>query len=126
MLAQQALQSTLLERGHRFAGAADPLASDEQLWNGLAAGARGQHRADLAAAVTGLVVGGVQVDGAIGNPAGREQLAQRPAELAPLQCEQHHRLRYIGEELGDEGFRTRAQWRRTAPKSSAGGPGGWG
>ena len=120
LLAQQPLQPTFLERVHGFGGAADPLATDEQLRNGLAAGARGQHRTDLAAAVVDLVIGGVQVDGAIRNRTRREQLAQRPAELAPLQREQHHRLRGIGEHLRDEGVRVRGRFRRRRDSAGRG------
>src|SRR6478672_13954923 len=67
LLAQQPLQPTFMEGGHGFRGAADPLATDEDLRNRAAADARGEHRADPAAAVVYLVVRGIQIDRAIWN-----------------------------------------------------------
>jgi hypothetical protein len=55
-----------------------------------------------------LVGDRIEIDRAIGQCRGLEQLAHRPAELAPFQREHHHRLLGIADHLLDEGVRLRA------------------
>ena len=55
-------------------------------------GAIGEHRANPAAEVVLLVLDRIEIDAAIGDAEPRKQLAHRPAELAPLEREHHHRL----------------------------------
>src|SRR3990167_11115759 len=118
MRGQHRLQPTALEGIHGVGAATDVFTADEHLWNGRTADALEKHGTDLSAAVVGLVGRGVEVYGSIGDRSLREQLAQRPAELAPLEPEKYEWLRGISKDMCDEVFdvcrnrRSRGCWFR--------------
>src|SRR5690606_27951721 len=78
-----------LEEIHR---AADVRPADEDLRNRARARPRREHGANLAAAVAGLIRDGVEVDARVLDTEPGEELAHRPAELAPLEREHHDGL----------------------------------
>src|SRR5690349_11057510 len=104
-LVQAFLDRAITPRVEQVGAAADVLAADVDLRHGLLAGPIGEHRADLAAEIVLLELHRVDIDTAIGDAEPGEQLAHRPAELAPLEREHHHRLVLDG--LGDEAGRDR-------------------
>ena len=67
------------------------------------AGALREHRADLCAAFAALIFDRVEVDAGVRHADRVEELAHRPAELAPLQREHHHR--FGGDGCVDEALR---------------------
>ena len=75
VLAEQTLQAAVLEHFESIRAAADELAGDEDLRDGLTAGSGAEQGADLSAAVVALVGGRVQIDGSIRDRAFGEQFA---------------------------------------------------
>src|SRR2546421_12426056 len=95
MLVQQHLQSAFLVRIEDLGAAAHELSADEDLRNRIDRGARAQRCPDLSTPVALLVLDGVEINRTVCNALLREQPANRPTELAPLEREHHHRLRRI-------------------------------
>src|SRR5690606_1571738 len=107
LLLEPALYRAVAPRVEQIRAAADVLAADEDLRDRPRAGALRAHRADLAAPIAGLVLDGVEVDAAVIDAEPREQLADGPAELAPLEREQHDRL--APDDVVDEALRIRVE-----------------
>src|SRR5690606_32852905 len=89
---QPLLKFAALHRVEDLGTAADVLAAHENLGDRADAQPRRQHRAELPAAVSFLVLNRVQVDTSVVHPKLAEELAHGPAEFAPVQGEQDHLL----------------------------------
>src|SRR6185295_18189462 len=85
VVAHELLQAPVIERIKRFGASADMLVPDEYLRDGRRLGAHLEHIADLAAPIVLLVIGRIEIDRSVRNSKLLEQLAHRPAELAPFQ-----------------------------------------
>ena len=91
VVGQKPLQAALLPGGEGVGGAAEVGAGDEDLGDGRDADAAAEGDADLAAEIAFLVGGGVEVDRAVGDAGAGEEVADRPAELAPFEREKDDR-----------------------------------
>src|SRR5262245_44599488 len=96
---EQCLGASITPRLEEIRGSPDELAADEDLRDGLDAGARGERAADRATAVSGLELDRVEIDGTVGDAEMGHHAPHRPAEFAPLEREHDHRVRAIGERL---------------------------
>src|SRR5262249_5709550 len=116
---QTTLQRTVAPRVEHIGTPADVITADEDLRDGLCAGASCKHSANLSTEIILLVLDGIQIDAAVLDTDAREEFPYRPAEFTPFEREQHDRV--SADEIIDKSLRVsvclhwsrlRRLWRR--------------